>query len=261
MRENFTQREELPEANRRRSVLLWAVYGVLMAGLLVAFTICDFREQILWANRLKFTSIGVNTVALVWALARGVYAAGCARGRLRAVALFFTLAADVFLILLDTHYLAGVLLFCVVETLYFLSIQRPLKLWIRALIRATVFLAGLAIVAAVGALDVLTGASVSSMVMLRANVVEAIGEAKGLKREETNESSHGSKLQAILFATGLALFWLCDASVGLRNLPSYFPGAAANFLANLAGYAIWWFYLPAQILIFVSGVVTRSKHE
>lgn len=261
MRENFTQREELPQERWRGAVRLWTVYGVLMAGLLVAFTICDFREQILLANRLKFTSIGVNTVALVWALARGMYAAGCARGRLRAVALFFTLAADVFLILLDTHYLAGVLLFCVVETLYFLSIRRPLKLWIRALIRAAIFLAGLGVVAVVGVLDVLTGASVYSMVMLSANVVEAIGEAKGLKREETNESSHGSKLQAILFATGLVLFWLCDASVGLRNLPSYFPGAAANLLANLAGYAIWWFYLPAQILIFVSGVVTRSKHE
>ena len=261
MRENFTQREELPQERRRGAVRLWTVYGVLMAGLLVAFTICDFREQILWANRLKFTSIGVNTVALVWALVAGQYLIRERRNGLRAVALFFTLAADVFLILLDTHYLAGVLLFCVVETLYFLSIQRPLKLWIRALIRAAIFLAGLAIVAAVGALDVLTGASVYSMVMLSANVVEAMGEAKGLKQEKTNESPHGSKLQAILFATGLALFWLCDASVGLRNLPSYFPGAAANFLANLAGYAIWWFYLPAQILIFVSGVVTRSKHE
>ena len=261
MRENFTRRAELPQTNSHRAVLLWTLYGVLMAGLLAAFTICDFREQILLANRLKFTSIGVNTVALVWALVAGQYLIRERRNGLRAVALFFTLAADVFFILLDAHYLAGVLLFCVVETLYFLSIRRPLKLWIRALIRAAIFLTGLAIVAAVGALDVLTGASVYSMVMLSANVVEAMGEAKGLKREETNESSHGSKLQTILFAVGLALFWLCDASVGLRNLPSYLPGEAANLLANLAGYAIWWFYLPAQILIFLSGVVKGSKHE
>jgi len=64
-----------------------------------------------------------------------------------------------------------------------------------------------------------------------------------------------------LFAAGLTLFWLCDVSVGLRNLPGYFPEDTANALANLAGYAIWWFYLPAQILIFVSGCVVNQKTE
>ena len=243
--------QNIPNHKKRNIRPLWVVYAVLMAGLLAAFTICDFRNEILIANRLKFASIALNTLALLLACARKRYAVEERRDILRVGALLATLAADVFLILLDRDYELGVLLFCLVETLYFLSIQRPAALWIRAVIRLGIFGTALLALHLMGALDLLTGASVYSMVMLTMNVVEAFGEA----RQENGAQRPG------LFAIGLLLFWCCDASVGLRNLPAYFPGAVWNMVAIAAGYAIWWFYLPAQILIMVSGIQHRMEKE
>ena len=54
-----------------------------------------------------------------------------------------------------------------------------------------------------------------------------------------------------MLALGLSLFWCCDACVGLRNIGSYLPGFPMQ-IASAAAAAIWWFYLPAQVLILLS---------
>ena len=54
-----------------------------------------------------------------------------------------------------------------------------------------------------------------------------------------------------LLALGLSLFWCCDACVGLRNVGDYIASVPSR-IPMLAGAAIWWFYLPSQVLILLS---------
>lgn len=53
-----------------------------------------------------------------------------------------------------------------------------------------------------------------------------------------------------LFSAGLTLFLCCDLCVGVFNQPGLFPQALDAF----ARVGMWLFYLPAQVLIALSGL-------
>ena len=53
-----------------------------------------------------------------------------------------------------------------------------------------------------------------------------------------------------LFALGLVLFLCCDLCVGAFNEPGLVPSGVYSF----ARVGMWLFYLPAQVLITLSGL-------
>jgi hypothetical protein len=63
------------------------------------------------------------------------------------------------------------------------------------------------------------------------------------------------KIGAYIIAIGMILFFLCDANVGIFNLTSdmqisFFNIADINFLSGLL---MWFFYLPSQLMLSLSG--------
>ena len=78
---------------------------------------------------LGFLALDLLRPGSGWALplkngAGGPRSAGTEDGRLVCAALAFTLAADWFLLILDSFYLAGVACFCVVQAIYLLRLHR-----------------------------------------------------------------------------------------------------------------------------------------
>lgn len=155
--------------------------------------------------------------------------------RLVSAALAFTLGADTFLLLLDCRYLLGVSLFCVVQGLYLLRIFRGnggRSLWP---IRLGLFLLALALLARWDMLSPLNAAALFYFTNFLCNVLQS-----------WSLRGRGARL----FSAGLTLFLCCDLCVGVFNQPGLFPQTLDAF----ARVGMWLFYLPAQVLIALSGL-------
>lgn len=157
-------------------------------------------------------------------------------GRLVTAALALTLAADLFLLVLDRWYPAGVAAFCGVQALYLARMARlrPAGLPRRLVLRGCAAAAALVLVWGLGALDGLTALSLLYFSQLVCNALESL----------TLPRLRG-------FSLGLALFVCCDVCVGLRNLSGWFPAAGGPLVA-FARVGMWLFYLPSQVLIALS---------
>lgn len=159
-----------------------------------------------------------------------------------ALALLFTLAADIFLVLLDDYYLAGVLLFCVVQTLYGIALKpKPVS----GAVRVTAFLLVWLVLALTDAAEPLTVASAYSITQLTVNAVLALKKVREEKR-----TGACTLAGAVLFAVGLVLFWGCDMSVGIFNLS--FGMEKFRLLNRITWFLMWVFYLPSQVLLVLA---------
>ena len=150
-------------------------------------------------------------------------------------ALAFTLGADTFLLLLDAQYLTGVLLFCVVQRLYLVRIlgfNGGHTLWP---LRLGLFAAALWLLMQLGMLSPLNGVTAFYFTTFLVNTVQSL-VLRGKKQR--------------LFALGLVLFLCCDLCVGAFNEPGLVPSGVYSF----ARVGMWLFYLPAQVLITLSGL-------
>ena len=159
-------------------------------------------------------------------------------GTLVCAALGFTLGADLFLLVLDRWYLAGVALFCVVQTLYFLRIclglsrRLPAAILARGIFSALVLAAGILL----GQLTALTALALFYFLQLLCNTLESFRLPR-----------HG-----LPFSLGLLLFVGCDLCVGLQNLSLLSPAALSGWPAAFTRVGMWLFYLPSQVLITLS---------
>lgn len=201
------------------------------AALYAAFLWLDLvRPASRWDIPLKYLSI---LLCFCFAAVRG----RGRDGRLMKLALGFTLLADLFLLVLDRWYLAGVACFCAVQLLYLIRIagMRPRRLPLRLALRGALAAAALALAAALGALDPLTALSLVYFTQLAVNALESLTLGPGFRG----------------FAVGLFLFLCCDLCVGLQNLSAWFP-AAGGPLVDFARVGMWLFYLPSQVLIALS---------
>lgn len=196
-------------------------------------------EAVLWAGFLYLDlfqggagSAPVKYAGVVLCLVFALRAASRGGDRLTAAALAFTAAADVFLLLLDRHYLAGVALFCVVQGLYLERIRKSGG-GTGPLLRLALSLASLAALARLGLLDALNALSMLYFSNFLCNVLRAARLPGRPGR---------------LFFWGLLLFLCCDVCVGIFNQPGLFPPALSVF----AAVGMWLFYLPGQVLIALS---------
>ena len=208
---------------------LW--FPVLEGCLYAAFLALDlFWPGSGWDIPLKYLSI-LLCFLFVLKAGRGK------DGLLMKAALGFTLAADLFLLVLDRWYPAGVACFCVVQLLYLTRIAavRREHLPLRLALRGLLVLAAWITAGGLGALDGLTALSLFYFSQLAVNALESLTLRPPYRG----------------FGVGLLLFVCCDLCVGLHNLSAWFP-AAGGPLVQFARVGMWLFYLPSQVLISLS---------
>lgn len=161
-------------------------------------------------------------------------------------ALGLTLFADIFLLILDSHYLIGLLSFCCVQILYCLRIQRAGNFSAAHTVSVRFIITGLAIstLTALNILDVLTAVSGFYFIQLLINAAESLSICR-------------MNLRYTLFSAGLILFLCCDICVGLYQLSflSSFPEPVMFFIQ----IGMWLFYLPSQVLITLSSCISGSS--
>ena len=160
------------------------------------------------------------------------------------LSLMFVLFCDYFL-LFTTSYVWGVLLFCIIQFIYFLHIKGnchffkyySMIVFITSLIGFIAQRNGLTI----HFLEIL---SVFYFINLIGNIIISLQRTKKAP----------GNLRELSFAIGLILFLLCDINVGIVNLIHYIPDSLAFkwHLYEFSAILMWTFYLPAQIIIAVS---------
>lgn len=150
-------------------------------------------------------------------------------------ALALTAGADAFLLVLNRWYAAGVLLFCGVQGLYFLRIFRENggKSWWG--LRLGLFLAAVPLLDRLGLLTPLNALAALYFTTFLCSVLQSL-------------TPPGRRFR--LFSAGLVLFLCCDICVGGWNVPWLLSRGAVEF----ARVGMWLFYLPAQVLITLSGL-------
>ncbi len=149
--------------------------------------------------------------------------------------LFFTLVSDTFLLLVQ-NYAIGMTTFLVAQLLHWNHLRegKPLKNhWILGI--------GLSIMIVLALLGIpIDYVLVISVFYFLCMVRNA---SYGLFHREN-----------LLLSIGLVLFLCCDINVGLNNVSSYLavPEAFRFFVYNVVSVAMWFFYLPSQVLIALS---------
>lgn len=164
--------------------------------------------------------------------------------------LFITLIADLFLLILDRHYILGIILFSMVQILYSFRYEyRNLKLTIRNFIIIFLGLSILHIVynKFIAEIDFLWTIGLFYGICLLNSVVKAVKAYKYKTYPKPNR-------QMVLI--GMILFLLCDINVAMYNILSYFSND--NILYNVSSVSMWLFYLPSQVLLALSGYNCNS---
>ena len=210
---------------KRNTVLFLAVLGCLYA----AFLALDLlRPGSGWDVPLKYAAI---VLCFLKAL-------GCPKntdGLLTRWALGLTLAADLFLLVLDRWYPAGVACFCGVQVLYLIRIRRAGRwpLWPDLALRALAAAGLLGLAAGLGAMNGLTALALCYFSQLACNAIAALLLGR----------------RGRVLAAGLLLFVGCDLCVGAMNLAPALAALLPGPLLAFARVGMWLFYLPSQALI------------
>lgn len=144
------------------------------------------------------------------------------RNRYISLALFLTVIADLFLLILNDHYLVGVCFFILVQILYAVYLKDDRY----PVLRATFIVAGLLMLHGLRMLTLLNGAVVLYFANLLGNFICSLTDKKHR-----------------VMSLGFFLFILCDVCVGLHNVLS--PGKYYELVSLL----MWIFYLPSQVIL------------
>lgn len=145
----------------------------------------------------------------------------------RSVAMIFTLIADFFLLILDSHYEIGLVSFIIVQFiyLYFLGNYDRGYFNMFLLIRGFIIATGTLLLIIFKNLTLINELVLIYFSNLVLNTIQSY------------------LLPNRLLSIGLTLFVCCDICVGLHNI---------NAAYTLATFLMWFFYLPSQVLIVIS---------
>ena len=164
---------------------------------------------------------------------------------LMACGLFVTAAADFFMTFLSTGntdpiYNIGVLLFCVVQLIYMRYIRPDKKMIVTDVVLIALFCSIFAHVEFLK-LDLTNLLRICDVVLVLVNAIWA-----NLFRKDRLSR---------LFRAGIALFFLCDMTIGVRG------AVPAGILHDDIALLVWLFYVPAQVCLTLSYVRSLEKEE
>lgn len=162
---------------------------------------------------------------------------------------FFTLIADYFLMILN-NYFWGIICFCIVQIIYIIrhTIVKKDKL------KNIVFLLS-AFIACFAILLNINRSIEDASLYISAAIYACFLITSVFCAVSTIYKSSYPKTGAYVIAIGMLLFFLCDLNVGIYNLTlgmriSFFHIRDFNFFS---GFLMWFFYLPSQLLLSLSG--------
>lgn len=211
-----------------------------------------FTMQYRYSNYLKFISIIICFIFIVFEFISKKDGNKKERGVVT-MALFFTVLADSCLLLIDAYEI-GIIFFLIVQfyylyRLYFLDYIISIKkqvcycffLWCGLIL--FLFFANTS-------MDILLVLSAFYFIMIAWNTGIAILHWK----------------KNWMFSTGMCLFLCCDINVGLYNLNQYIYTPETIMASNIileklmdySSVAMWFFYLPAQVLL-VSSIRNQTE--
>lgn len=165
-------------------------------------------------------------------------------------ALFFTVIADLFLLLTDWN-IVGVLCFIIVQTLYFYR----LMMWNEEIAFGKRIVGRILSSVVIFFLALLIGnvrnIEFVAVILYIVSLVDNITISASLYFYHV-----GSKRKSGCFFTGLCLLFLCDVQVAIYNINMFLDIREIPMLSNMIAFAevaMWMFYLPSQVLIALSG--------
>lgn len=174
------------------------------------------------------------------------------------LALFFTVLADICLVLLSPRQqLFGMIFFFITQLFYFaliLSLEREERV---NRVHSVVRIVSLGIISVVTALTLgekIDALSLISM-LYYTNLVVSVVFAFILTRG-------GGKATRFLLPIGLLFFAICDLFVGFGEIAPYFTvteGTLAHFLANPPFNIAWLFYIPSQTILAVNSIINKKS--
>jgi len=168
--------------------------------------------------------------------------------RLLQSAFFFTACAD-YCLLLSNKFMVGVLIFCIVQIIYIFRYTRDLKS------RSKIFLAVLIIyiLLSIIALSALNTQSLDLRLSLICLFYGCLIITSLITAVRTLKTNYFPLCSSVMICIGMILFLLCDINVALFNIFQ----ENGSYTARICGLLIWVFYLPAQVMLALSGYKHR----
>ncbi len=189
------------------------VFPVLSFFLYIVFMLLDITQM--------GNSAPVKFLSVILCLIAALKNPSSRDGHIVALAMTFTVAADLFLLVLNQYYFFGVLLFLAVQIIYCIRLA-----FLRGSFKYKLLPLRFLPIILLCLIDKLIAVSLLYFVNLCCNTIEAWNLNKRL-----------------IFAVGLTLFIGCDICVGAYNL-GLFPA--------FTRIGMWMFYLPSQVCIVLS---------
>lgn len=163
--------------------------------------------------------------------------------------MLITVLADIFLLVLDSHYELGVALFSIVQIIYGIRHSRQkesqsIKKYICIFLILNLFY--FVIRAFTDKVEYLIFLSLFYGICLIYSVYNGI-VAYGNRRYP--------KINGIMISLGMVLFLLCDINVAIYNILGQISGSNGilELLYDISSISMWLYYLPSQILLSLSG--------
>jgi hypothetical protein len=215
---------------RRKHITL--LFLAAEAILFAAFLVLD----------LNILDVAVKYAGVLLCLAFSVWCAATGGDKLVPPALLLTALADFFLLVLNSHYALGVLIFLGAQSVYLIRLRLATeKSWLP-------LRAGLPLLAALVLYRLHLATPLNLLVVLYFSQL--------LTNTILAWTLPGKRFR--VFAAGLTLFVCCDLCVGVFNS----PGLVSGRLYAFAAVWMWRFYLPSQVLIALSALPEKgTSHE
>ncbi|EJO5348746.1 hypothetical protein NRP93_002879 [Clostridium botulinum] len=176
------------------------------------------------------------------------------------LALFFTVLADFNMLILEKFQL-GILFFIIVQSLYiirhgrFKDINGIVKFNYKVIY---FFIFYLVIFIIFKSLNVF---SKESTILYMAFIYSLLLIQSLITAYKTFSNNFFEKKTCTIISMGITLFFLCDLNVALSNISFYLISIkCVQNLQNVFLNFIWFFYLPSQILLSLSGIKIIKKN-
>lgn len=206
------------------------------------FELQTFRHS----NMLKFISM---ILVFIISLIAGRNVIGVQDILLLRIGLLITLIADVFLLLINSYYILGVGLFSIVQIIYSIRYKPE---------NAKNIIKNFGII---GIILCFTYAIINQYI-IEIDFLIIIGIYYALcllssttKAIQIYKNKLYSRLNSKIIVSAMILFFLCDINVAVYNIIKSTDMSLSFTIAlyNISFISIWFFYLPSQVLLSLSG--------
>lgn len=203
-------------------------------------------KALISSNRIKFISI---ILCFIISLLGKEYGLGVNDVFLLRLGLFITIIADLFLLVLDSHFILGVFLFSIVQIIYIIRYDNK-KNYLKvkkftSLLLILIFMYGI-INSFIVKIDFLIVIGFYYAITLLTSLIKSIKACKYKIYPSPNR---------YMIVIAMVLFLLCDINVLLYNIRDFIslPSQIGNIIYNISSISMWLFYLPSQVLLSLSG--------